>query len=103
MIEASKVQSGQCPSWRPCPFRIEVAYRVLHDFQSADWPFGGDGAIVKAGQVLIFELVSWSRYDGMAFYLFRDASGQFCAWGLGDDEDVGRWQLFFEERSNIRG
>ena len=87
-------------------------YRVLRDFQSADWPFGGNGATwpfdgkgatINAGQILIFMFESWSYYYGTGFYLFRDATGEICAWDVRDDEDISRWRQFFEEESKDHG
>jgi hypothetical protein len=70
----------------------------MRDFQSADEFFGGAGAVVvHAGEVLTFEFESWSRYDGVTFYLFRDTFDKVCVWGLRDDDDVQEWRSLFWE------
>jgi len=74
----------------------------LHEFRSSDERFGGDGAVVRAGQILTFEFESWSRYDGATFYLFRDASGGICIWSLGDDDEIDGWRGSFEEQPKDR-
>jgi hypothetical protein len=96
VIDLTRI-SRDFPSWRPCPFRAGVSYRILHDFRSSDGLIGGNGASVSAGQILVFEFESWSRYDGATFYLFRNVSGEICVWNLGDEEDIDKWRQFFDE------
>ncbi|MCL1633062.1 hypothetical protein M2650_00150 [Luteimonas sp. SX5] len=78
-------------SWIACPFKQGGAYRVRRDFTALRCSF-------RAGEILIFKSVAWSRYDGMlGFFFGQPGSEGTWAWDIEDDADLQVWKELFEE------
>jgi hypothetical protein len=75
---------------RSSRFKVGRSYRVLRAFQS-----GMDEFV--PGEVLVFQSVSYSRYDESSAFLFRAAvGGELKTWFLYDADLDNGAELFVE-------
>ncbi|MGE0377267.1 MAG: hypothetical protein AB7I48_13745 [Planctomycetaceae bacterium] len=77
--------------WRECPFTRGRRYRVRQSFVAFRDSF-------TAGEVLTFDSDTWSRYDGITGYAFRQSGREMLSfWDIDDDADIQIWRELFEE------
>ena len=77
-------------SWsvRQYLFQVGKRYIVKINFTSALSQF-------EEGEVLIYQKVVYSRYDGCYVYEFAGAGGESKSWWLGDDDPASSWKSYF--------
>lgn len=76
--------------WRESPFEHGQRYRVLMDFDSLRDHF-------RAGEVLVYDHDTYSRYDNCTAYIFtRPGSTLVRCWDLYDDDDLSMWEMLFQ-------
>ena len=72
------------------PFRANTTYRVLRDFKSYRDEF-------RAGELLVYRRRGDSSYDSMTGFFFTPVGGgEYRAWDVAWDDDVGVWRELFE-------
>ncbi|MGB3619668.1 MAG: hypothetical protein WBA12_16225 [Catalinimonas sp.] len=77
-------------TWRGSPFRVGATRRVIAGLKQ--WPMGSP---LRVGARLTYRRSTYSHYDGLSFYHFRDAKGDIKAWVLHDDEPLDLWAEYF--------
>lgn len=74
---------------RQHPFRIGIRYQVCKAFKSRD--------SFELGEVLTFVGDSYSRYDGMSGFDFRNTQGDLKRWDIHDDESMDLCSQNFQQ------
>jgi len=78
-----------------CPFRRGQAYRVRCDFSALRDRF-------REGEILVYESLAYSRYDGIMGYFFRqEGRPEIRIWDLEDEKPISVWRDFFEEVPSV--
>ena len=72
-----------------CPFEKKKPYRIRKTFTSLRDSF-------SEGETLTFDYDSWSHYDGITGYFFKDANNNDRVWDIYDEEDIEIWEEYFE-------
>lgn len=76
---------------RSCPFEKNKHFRIKQNFSKFSQQF-------REGQILEFVEETYSRYDNMAVYVFKDIStGQLLSLEIIDAESPEQWWNFFEK------
>lgn len=76
--------------WRDCPFVVGSRYRTRKEFHSPRDTF-------LAGEVLTFERTSYSWYDNLTGFFFRDVAGRVRGEDLEDGTDLDVLNDLFQE------
>ena len=75
--------------WRKSPFQEGKRYMPRKSFKGVYDSF-------EEKEILLYQRESYSAYDQIAIYIFRDKAGHLKRWTLHDDLSLESWHQFFQ-------